>query len=147
MVRKIEFLIIVAVLASSAIYGQNPFQQDKEVVNNDMAPQLTELNGVVQSIYLDACPFTFAESQFGLHLMVSTDERQDMHVHLGPVWATSIWTEGIEGQAVNLVVFTTKELPSNHFVAKELHWNGQMTQFRDENLQPFWVNGYNQGIW
>ena len=147
MVRRITSLIVIAVLASCAMYGQNPFQKDKESANNATTPQLTELNGVVKSIYLDTCEFTFAESDYGLHLKVSTDEDQDIFVHLGPVWATSIWTEGIENHSVHLLVFSYDHLPEDHYVAKELHWDGHVAEFRDENLMPFWRNGYNQGIW
>jgi hypothetical protein len=140
-------LIAVALLVSCAIYGQNPFQKDKEVANVDVTPQLVELNGVVERMYLDACEFTFAESDFGLHLLVSTDDKQELYVHLGPVWATSIWTEGIENQSVHLIVFTYDYLPENQYVVKELQWDGHIAVFRDENLMPFWINGYNQGIW
>lgn len=147
MVRRISILILITVWASCAIYGQNPFQNDKEVTANSSMPQLVELNGVVEHVYIDDCEFTFTASDFGLHLTVSTDEKQKIQVHLGPVWATSIWTEGIEGQAVHLVVFRYEHLPENEFVAKELHWGGHVAEFRDENLMPFWINGYNQGIW
>ena len=147
MVRRTAFLIVIVVMASCAMYGQNPFQQDKESAHGATSPQLTELNGVVKSIYIDTCEFTFAESDYGLHLKVSTDESQDVFVHLGPVWATSIWAEGIENHAVHLVVFRYDYLPDNQYIAKELHWDGHVAEFRDENLIPFWVNGYNQGIW
>ena len=147
MVLKIKLLVIFATMVSCAIYGQNPFQKDKEINYTSNAVSLIELNGVVESMYLDACEFTYAESDYGLHLKVSTDQKQNIFVHLGPVWATSIWTEGIEGQSVHLVVFKSKRLPSHHYVAKELHWDGHEAIFRDENLLPFWANGYRQGVW
>ncbi|MEM1259646.1 MAG: hypothetical protein AAGC45_06990 [Bacteroidota bacterium] len=142
-----RILVVITVLASYAMHGQNPFQKDKEEATNYKIPQLIELNGVVERLYIDDCEFTFSESDFGLHLKVATNELQEVHVHLGPVWATSIWTEGIEGQAVHLVVFRYKHLGENEYVAKELHWDGHTAVLRDENLMPFWINGYNQGVW
>ncbi len=147
MVRSMRILVMITVLASYAMYGQYPFQKDKEATTGSRVPQLVELNGVVEQLYIDDCEFTFAESDFGLHLKVATDENQEIYVHLGPVWATSIWTEGIEGHAVHLVVFRFEHLAENEYVAKELHWDGHVAEFRDENLMPFWINGYNQGIW
>lgn len=147
MVPKTNIFVVIVLMVAATLYGQHPFQKDKELANTAMIPQLTELNGVVKSIYIDTCEFTFADSDYGLHLKVSTDENQDLFVHLGPVWATSIWTEGIENQAVHLVVFRYDHLQENQYIAKELHWDGHVAEFRDENLIPFWVNGYNQGIW
>lgn len=147
MVRKLNIPLLIALFASCAIYGQQPFQKDKEVINPTMVPQMIELNGVAERLFIDSCEFTLTASDFGLHLMVTTDEQQEIYVHLGPVWATSIWTEGIEDEVVHLVVFRYEHLPENEYVAKELQWGGHVAVFRDENLMPFWVNGYNQGIW
>ncbi len=147
MVLISRILAVITVLAGSVMYGQNYFETDKESNSNPEMPQITVLNGVALQLYIDNCKFTFTEADFGLHLKVTTDENQEVFVHLGPVWATSIWTEGIEGNPIHLVVFKYEHLPENEYVAKELHWDGHAAIFRDENLMPFWVNGYNQGVW
>jgi len=137
----------MTIWAGYAVYGQNPIQKDKEATTHVTHPQWVELNGVVEHVFIDDCEFPFAASDFGLHVKVATEEHQGIYVYLGPVWATSIWTEGIEGQAVHMVVFRYGHLPKNHYIAKAMHWEGHIAEFRDNNLMPFWVDGYNQGIW
>ncbi len=147
MVARTKLLIAIALLTCCIMYAQKGFEKEIGFDDNPIPIELIELNGVVSSVYEASCDFTYGKSETELHLLVLTDEEQEVHVHLGPVWATSIWTDGVEGQVVNLIVFSIEHLPHNHYVAKELHWDGHNAEFRDEYLKPFWVNGYNQGIW
>lgn len=141
---RLLFLMLFTCLTS---YGQNLYSIDKETSIKISEAQVSELNGVAQYLNLAPCELTFTDSEYGLHLTVTTDENSEIYVYLGPVWATSIWTEGIENQVIHLVVFRYDYLPNNQFIAKEMHWNGQVAILRDENLVPFWVNGFNQGVW
>ena len=140
-------LVVLAMLACCTAYAQKGMATSEGTAQNDLPIDLVELKGVAQYVEEGPCAFTVDKSISGMQLILMTAEEQEINVHLGPVWAVSIWTEGIEGQAVKLIAFRTKKLPENHFIAKELEWDGQKAVFRDGYLKPFWANRYEREIW
>ena len=136
MVRKLMSLAVFALIAYCAVYGQN-----------EIPVKLIQLDGIVQNIEKTSFPYSANESELGIHLIVCTDEAKELNVYLGPVWAVAVWVDGIEGQPVHLEVFTAENLPDNHFIAKAMHWDGQLAEFRDGYLKPFWADKYDKEVW
>ena len=129
-------------------YGQNDIEATKGTVDEILPVELVELNGVALRVDETLCNHVMEKPTSGVHLIVTTDEFNEVTVHLGPVWTIpGNWTQGIEGQPVHLVVFSTDKLPNNHFIAKELRWGHHEFQLRDGYLKPFWANRYDKEIW
>ena len=138
---------LCALLACFAINAQKGVGEGNGVSQDDFSVTLIELHGVVQNVVEEPCQYASGESEQGIHLIVCTDEKQELNVHIGPTRAVSIWTEGIMGHAVYLVVFSTENLPENHYIAKEIQWNGQLAQLRDGYMKPFWADRQDKEVW
>lgn len=147
MVRRIFFSAAFALVGFCAIIAQQepPLVNQEQNTLNEV--YLQELAGVATACFEAPVSTQTSMYETALFLVVTTDQHQGIEVLLGPSWATSIWTEGIVGQAVHLEVFKLEDSPYAPLVAKELHWDGHTAKFRDENLRPFWLDGYNQGVW
>ena len=138
---------LVVLLVNCMVYPQ---EETTEIGTTavDIPVELVTLEGVVQSVEEAPCSYTTGTATTGMHLRVQRfSDGQLIQVHLGPVWAVSIWTEGILGQPAKLVAFRTNKLPERHFIAKELAWDGQKAVFRDGYLKPFWADRYGKEIW
>ena len=145
--RTLKSLAVLAFLVCCTAYAQKGIGTPEGTTQNPIPIDLVEFTGVAQHVEEGPCPYVLGKSMSGMHLTLITAEEQEIDVHLGPVWAVSIWTEGIEGQTVKLVAFRTQKLPENHFIAKELEWDGQKAVFRDGYLKPFWANRHEREIW
>ena len=145
--RTFKSLVVLALLACYTAYAQKGMGTAEGSAQNDFPIDLVELHGVAQHVEEAPCANTLGKSTSGMHLTLLTTEEKEVNVHLGPTWAVSIWTEGIEGHTVKLVVFRTQKLPENHFIAKELEWDDQKAVFRDGYLKPFWANRYEKEVW
>ncbi len=145
--RIFKSLAVLVFLLCCTAYAQQGIGIPKGIAQKEIPIDLVELTGVAQRVEEAPCPYVLGKSISGMHLTLITAEEQEINVHLGPVWAVSIWTEGIEGQTVKLIAFRSQKLPDNHFIAKELEWDGQKAVFRDGYLKPFWANRHEREIW
>lgn len=152
--HTLKSLVMLIGLICCTTYAQDEFKIAESTMEFDLPIEfelpieLVELHGMALNLSEGLCDHTTEDPIYGMHLTVEIAEQQEvMYVHLGPVWAVSVWTEGIEGQPVKLTAFRTEKLPENHFIAKELEWDGQKAVFRDGYLKPFWANRYEREIW
>ncbi len=145
--RTFKSLVVIALVVCCTAYAQRGIGEHKGIAKGEIPVDLVELDGVVQNVKEELCSHVLGKSVSGMHLTVMTTTQEEVTIHLGPVWAVSIWTEGIHDQNVKLVVFRTAKLPQNHFIAKELEWDGQKAVFRDGYLKPFWADRHEPEIW
>ncbi len=144
----LKMLVFASMLAAITGYAQKGIGEPKGVAEEAIPVALIELNGTVEEVKEGPCTYTVGESTSGIHLLVMTENKEVANVHLGPTWAISIWVEGMEeGQNVSMIVFRTSNLPTNHYIAKELEWDGQKAQIRDGYLKPFWAGRYGKEVW
>ncbi|MEM8506508.1 MAG: hypothetical protein AAF717_01710 [Bacteroidota bacterium] len=130
------------------VSAQEDVKTSERTMAFDLPVEMVELNGVALNLVEGLGLRHLDNLDLGMYLILKTPETQEViYINLGPAWAVSIWTEGIEGQPVKLIAFRTEKLPEHHFIAKELEWDGQKAVFRDGYLKPFWADRHEKEIW
>ena len=144
---KATKIIITAVLLAitSVGYSQKGVGNKEGVARVSAKYEIEQFSGELQNIINEACTQTTGQYSKGTHLMVKTD-KETLNMHLGPTIKVSDMTNKLKtGDKIQLKVFTTKDMPDNHYIVKEFTSQGETHKIRNSNLKPFWAGEAGKG--
>ncbi len=138
-----KILITVVLLALSSMgYTQRGVGNNTGIAGSNSVTEIDQVSGKLQKIVTERCTQTTGRYSDGTHLLVKTDQgkTRTLNVHLGPTSVVSDITDQLTiGEEIKLEVYSTEDLPDNHYVAKEVTGGGKSHEIRDSNLKPFWA--------
>jgi len=140
---------LIAIVALAALMtmcpvtlGQRGIGDDEGVVRQSIETQRISIEGTVKKIVVEKCENTTGPFAVGMHLLLTTGEEKQYNVHLGPAVLIKDLAGPLEaGQSITVQAFRTEKMPTEHFVAVVLTFNGKTVRLRDENLRPIWAGG------
>lgn len=145
--KKVVAMVALAVLMTpgTASWGQRGVGDDQGVVRQAVEVQKTTIEGTIKEIVIERCENTTGPFGVGMHLLLTTGEKKQCNVHLGPAVFVRDLVEPLEvGQSVTVQAYRTQKMPAENFVAIMLQFNGVTLRLRDENLRPTWAGGQGQ---
>jgi len=144
---KILITVVLLALASMG-YAQKGMGNNSGVARTNSVDEIKQISGELQEIITEPCTQTTGRYSNGTHLLVKTDENATFNVHLGPTKEVSGMTGQLNtGEEIHLKMYTTEDLPENHYIVKEFTGKEVSHEIRDANLKPFWAdsNGNRRG--
>lgn len=148
MKKIIKPTIFISLMMLTMIgYSQKGVGESQGVSKQGIKPQIVTLKGTVEEILTEPCKYTTGKSISGTHLIIKTNQKQTLNIHLGPTTEVSGFVEDIDGNEIEIKAFRTDKLPSDHYIAKELMSKDETTVLRDETLKPFWAGKYGKERW
>lgn len=145
--KKLVVIVVLTVLmtTNTATWGQRGVGGNEGVVRQTIETQRMSIKGTVKEIIIETCENTTGPFGIGMHLLLTTGEKKQYNVHLGPAVIVRNLVEPLEeGQSVTVQAFRTQKMPTEDFVAITLKFNGKTVRLRDENLRPTWAGGHEQ---
>ena len=133
---------IVLLALSSMGYTQRGVGNDTGIASSNSVTEIEQVSGKLQKIITEGCTQTTGRYSNGTHVLVKTDQgkTRTLNVHLGPTSVVSDITDKLTiGKEIKLEVYSTEDLPENHYVAKEVTGSEKSYEIRDSNLKPFWA--------
>lgn len=128
-----------------ATWGQRGMGDNEGVVRQAVETKRMTVEGTVKEIIIEKCENTTGPFGVGMHLLLTTGEEKQYNVHLGPAVLIKDMVEPLKaGQSVTVQAFRTEKMPTEHFVAIVLTFDGKTIRLRDENLRPTWAGGQGQ---
>lgn len=146
-----KILIAAALLAvTSMSYAQKGVGNKSGVARSNSVDEIEQVSGELQKTITEPCTQTTGRYSTGTHLLVKTGQGKttNINVHLGPTKVVSDMARQLEtGEKIRIKMYSTEDLPENHYVAKEFTSGGEVYEIRDSNLKPFWAgnNGKQRG--
>ena len=105
-------------------------------------PEVISLSGEVLAVETGPCEKTTGRAIIGSHFLLKTPKGDKLNTHLGPAAAVDYIVERLPvGKKVTVDVFRTAKMPTSHYVAQSLTFDGTTIRLRDERLRPFWARG------
>lgn len=141
------FFAMIFLSITSLGFAQKGTGNQTGVARSNAAGDIEKLSGSIQEIIDEPCTNTTGRFSTGTHMLIQTgDERQSIiNVHLGPAKMVADMKEKLNvDQTIEMTVFSTQDLPENHYIVKDLTAGGQTFELRDANLRPFWANSKNR---
>ena len=112
------------------------------IARQAVKPEVVSLSGTVLEVKTEPCKMTTGLSLVGTHLMLKTEEGEELNIHLGPeADVAHIAKQLVVGQEVTVDGFRTEKMPESAYVAQTLTLDDTTLQLRDENLRPIWAGG------
>ena len=145
--KKLVVIMALTVLMTTGTitWGQRGVGDNEGVVRQAIETQRTALKGTIKEIVIEKCENTTGPFGIGLHLLLTTGEKKQYNVHLGPAVLIKDMVKPLEaGQSVTVKAYRTEKMPKEDFVAITLTFDGKTLRLRDENLQPIWAGGQGQ---
>ena len=145
--KKLIAIVALAILVTTGTttWGQRGVGDNEGVVRQAIETQRTALKGTVKEIVIETCENTTGPFGIGMHLLLTTGEKKQYNVHLGPAVLIKNLVKPLEaGQSVTVQAFRTQKMPAGDFVAITLKFDGKTVRLRDENLRPAWAGGQGQ---
>ena len=142
--KKLVAIVALTVLmtAGTTTWGQRGMGDNEGVVRQAIETQRTAIEGAVKEIIVERCENTTGPFGIGMHLLLTTGEKKQYNVHLGPAVIVRDLVEPLKvGQSVTVQAFRTQKMPAEDFVAITLKFDGKTVRLRDESLQPTWAGG------
>ncbi len=134
--------VAVALLAIGAdpAYAQRGRGDDIGLARQGVRPEIETITGTVSDLLIQPCEMTTGRSIVGAHVILTTPDRGELNVHLGPATDLSDLVADVQkGDAVVAEVFRTEKLPAGQVIAKTLDLDGQQYVLRDDTLRPVWA--------
>jgi len=145
--KKLVAIMALTVLmaAGTTTWGQRGVGDNEGVVRRTVETQRTALKGTIKDILTERCESTTGPFGIGMHLLLTTGDKKQHNVHLGPAVLVRDRLKPLKvGQSVTVQAYRTQKMPAGNFVAITLKFDGKTIRFRDENLQPIWSGGQGQ---
>ena len=142
--KKLVSIVALTVLMTTgtATWGQRGVGDNEGLVRQAIETQRTAIEGTVKEILIETCENTTGPFGIGMHLLLTTGDKKQYNIHLGPAVLIKDLVKPLEaGQSVTVQAFRTQEMPAEDFVAITLKFDGKTVRLRDENLQPVWAGG------
>ena len=140
--KSTKFLITVVLFAlTSAGYAQKGMGNNSGIASSNSADEIEQISGEIREIITEPCTQTTGRYSTGTHLLVKNGNNETLNVHLGPTNVVSGMTDQLNaGDEIHLEMYTTDDLPENHYIVKEFRSKGETYEIRNSNLKPFWAN-------
>jgi len=137
-----KILITVVLLALTSMgYAQKGMGNNSGIARTNSTDEIEQISGKLQEIITEPCTQTTGRYSNGTHLLVKNNDNETLNVHLGPTKVVSGMTNQLNtGEEIHLEMYTTKDLPENHYIAKEFKSGEVSHEIRNSNLKPFWAN-------
>jgi hypothetical protein len=130
------------------LHAQKGTGNTNGVASSNTEVAIENISGKIQKIITEPCTQTTGRFPTGIHMLVETlkdQKKNTFNVHLGPADMVSEISEQLSvGQSIELSVFSTEDLPENHYIAKKLSVDGKTFELRDDDLRPFWAKRNNR---
>lgn len=144
----IKLALFISILAVCTMgYAQKGMGESKGVAEKGDIPELITFKGKVYDIKSGPCTYTVGKAVSGTHLKIRNDYKVFIDVHLGPTSKVSEFVANSKGKKIKVVVFRTDKLPDDHYIAKEIEFDGNKLVLRDGYLKPFWANKRGKEFW
>ncbi|WP_190808827.1 hypothetical protein [Flagellimonas sp. S3867] len=141
-----SMVLICMMSVFTVAHSQKGMGESEGLSSKGTKAELVTLKGTVKEIKKGPCTFTTGKSTSGTHLLVTSNGTM-FNVHLGPTKKVYNFVADSDGDQIEIVAFRTVKLPKDHYIAKELVYNGNELVLRDKNLKPFWAKNRGQGVW
>jgi hypothetical protein len=103
-------------------------------------PEILKVSCTLKEVASGPCAFTTGRSNSGTHLIVITDDRYELNIHLGPTSEVVYIVKNlVPGQKIQCKVFKSPELPDDNLIAVELETDNSFYMLRDQHLRPVWA--------
>lgn len=137
--------VLLTVAAPSA-HAQKGVGDPTGVARQSVKPEVVALSGRLVEVKTGPCEATTGRAINGTHLILKTDQKEKLNVHLGPaaVMADTV-AKLSEGQQIAVKAFHTEKMKDNHYVALSLTFGETTVELRDEGFRPAWAGG-NAGL-
>ena len=123
-------------------HAQRGMGEPTGVARQAVKPEATSLSGEVLAVETGPCKKTTGPADVGSHFLLKTHNGKELNIHLGPAAVVDYIVEQLSvGKKVTVDVFRTAKMPTNHYVAQSLTFDGTTIRLRDEDLRPFWAGG------
>ena len=133
--------LLWGVFAPSA-HAQRGMGDPVGVARQAVKPEVISLSGEVLAVKTGPCEKTTGRADVGSHVFLKTPKGEKVNIHLGPAAAVDYLVERLPvGKKVTADVFRTAKMPTSHYVAQSLTFDGTTIRLRDEGLRPFWARG------
>ena len=145
--KKLVGIVTLTALMTmvSTTWGQRGMGDNEGVVRQAVETKRMTVEGTVKEIIIEKCENTTGPFVMGMHLLLTTGEKKQYNVHLGPAVLIKDLVKPLEaGQSVTVQAFRTEKMPTEHFVAIALKFDGKTVRLRDEKLRPAWAGGQGQ---
>lgn len=148
MTTFVKSLFVLALSGTfTTLTAQKGMGETEGIAKGNEIPTLQTISGLVTEVKTGPCTYTTGKSTSGTHVMVQTADDAILNIHLGPTARIFDFIEEAEGHQLEAVVFRTEKLPKNHFIAKELEYNGNKLVLRNGYLKPFWAHKGRKEFW
>jgi len=137
---KILITVVVLLALTSMGYAQKGMGNNTGIARANSVVEIEKISGELQEIITEPCTQTTGRYSNGTHLLVKNNENETLNVHLGPTKVVSGMTDQLNaGEEIHLEMYTTEDLPENHYIVKEFKSGEVSHEIRNSNLKPFWA--------
>ncbi|MBN1853460.1 MAG: hypothetical protein JW829_12075 [Pirellulales bacterium] len=140
--KMIATTIIVLVWSAlpSIAYAQKGMGDTTGIVRQAIKPEIVSIPGTVLEVMTGPCKATTGRSLVGTHVLLKTEDGNELNIHLGPAVAVEHIAKKLVADArVTANVFRTDKMPENAYVAQTIVVDNETLQLRDENCRPVWA--------
>ncbi|MFP2995105.1 hypothetical protein ABN763_04310 [Spongiivirga sp. MCCC 1A20706] len=145
LIKSVGFVLLV--LSTTIVFAQKSVGEKQGMCKQGTNPEIIELKGVVTELKKGPCEYTTGRSLSGTHLFLTTADNKTLNIHLGPTSEVSKFVTDIKGKNIVVKGFRTEMLPEEHYIAKQLVIDDQVTILRNEKLKPFWAGRTGRERW
>lgn len=135
--------LIIVVPSASLLAEQKGLGDLSGISRSGTVVERLAVTGTIKEVKSGKCEHTTGRYPEGMHLIVQTDARETVNVHLGPTEIMKEYFTTIrKGDAASIEAFHSEEMPSDAVVAAALAvGGGPRVVLRDETtLRPRWAN-------
>ncbi len=127
-------------LGADPAMGQRGRGEDIGLARQGVNPPIETVTGTIDDLLIQPCAMTTGRSIVGAHVIIATEDRGELNVHLGPATElTDLINDLQKGDAITAAVFRTANLPDGQAIATEVAVDGASYLLRDETLRPVWA--------
>ncbi len=139
-------VVVLLVAVAPRANAQKGVGYPTGVARQPVKPEIVSLSGKLVEVKTGPCEATTGRAINGTHLILETDQKEQLNVHLGPaaVMADTV-AKLSEGQQIAVKAFHTEKMKDNHYVAQSLTFGETTVDLRDEGFRPAWAGG-NAGL-
>jgi hypothetical protein len=138
-VEDIAAGVLTALLLASPAVAQKGTGASEGLGHGDTPVATVTLTGRVQALKTGRCELTTGRAMIGAHVMLATETRNRVNLHLGPEAAVADLLDTLTpGTTVTAEAVRTDALPADAFIARTVTVGGTTTTLRDSDLRPAW---------
>jgi len=142
--EKLVGIVVLMTLMTTGTttLGQRGVGDNEGVARQAIETQRTAIKGTIKEIVIEKCENTTGPFGIGIHLLLTTGEKKQYNIHLGPAVLIKDLVKTLEaGQSVTVKAYRTEKMPEENLVAITFKFDGKTLRLRDENLRPIWAGG------